>query len=119
MWWTAASSASRKAYPVYDDSYQTHVDVVRGALETCCRNLHLVGRNGMHKYNNQDHAMMTAMLTARNILAGEHFDVWAVNQDAEYHEAGEVGAASASGLRFAPVSLRSPAAELAVESLQS
>ena len=61
-----------KAYPVYDDNYQTHVDVVRGALETCCRNLHLVGRNGMHKYNNQDHAMMTAMLTARNILAGEH-----------------------------------------------
>jgi hypothetical protein len=46
----------------------------------------------MHKYNNQDHAMMTAMLTAKNILAGERkYDVWAVNQDAEYHEAGAAG----------------------------
>jgi hypothetical protein len=51
--------------------------------------LHLIGRNGMHKYNNQDHAMMTAMLTARNILAGEPiYDIWQVNEDAEYHEAG-------------------------------
>jgi len=55
--------------------------------------LHLVGRNGMHKYNNQDHAMMTAMLTARNILAGaRRYDVWAVNEDAEYHEACASGA---------------------------
>jgi hypothetical protein len=47
----------------------------------------------MHKYNNQDHAMMTAMLTVRNILAGERrYDVWRVNQDAEYHEAGTAGA---------------------------
>ena len=58
--------------------------------------LHLVGRNGMHKYNNQDHAMMTAMLTAENILAGrELFDVWEVNQDADDHKEsgnrGEVG----------------------------
>jgi hypothetical protein len=52
--------------------------------------LYLVGRNGMHKYNNQDHAMMTALLTAENILAGEKmWDVWQVNQDAEYHESGE------------------------------
>jgi hypothetical protein len=57
-----------------------------------CPNLHLVGRNGMHKYNNQDHAMMTALLAARNILAGRNeYDVWAVNQDAEYHEAGNAG----------------------------
>ena len=49
-------------------------------------------RSGMHKYNNQDHAMMTAMLTARNILAGELlYDVWNVNQDAEYHESGDRG----------------------------
>jgi protoporphyrinogen oxidase len=54
--------------------------------------LHLVGRNGMHKYNNQDHAMMTAMLTARNILAGRRlYDGWNVNADAEYHEAGMSG----------------------------
>ena len=55
--------------------------------------LHLVGRNGMHKYNNQDHAMMTAMLTGENILAGERvYDIWNVNEDAEYHEAGDSGA---------------------------
>ena len=52
----------------------------------------MVGRNGMHRYNNQDHAMMTAMLTARNILAGARlYDIWNVNEDAEYHEAGESG----------------------------
>jgi protoporphyrinogen oxidase len=79
----------RKAYPVYDDAYQSHVETVRAALETHCGNIHLVGRNGMHKYNNQDHAMMTAMLTAKNILSGANeFDVWKVNQDAEYHEGG-------------------------------
>jgi protoporphyrinogen oxidase len=81
-----------KAYPVYDDAYQQHVNTVREALDRLHPTLHLVGRNGMHKYNNQDHAMMTAMLTAKNILAGERkFDVWAVNQDAEYHEAGTAG----------------------------
>jgi protoporphyrinogen oxidase len=78
-----------KAYPVYDDEYKQNVDVVRRALETHVPNLHLVGRNGMHKYNNQDHAMMTALLAARNILAGKQlYDVWAVNEEAEYHESG-------------------------------
>jgi protoporphyrinogen oxidase len=86
-----------KAYPVYDDDYKQHVEVIRRALAIHCPNLHLVGRNGMHKYNNQDHAMMTAMLTARNILAGQQkYDVWAVNEDGEYHEAGEAGQQSAS-----------------------
>jgi hypothetical protein len=58
----------------------------------------------MHKYNNQDHAMMTAMLTVENIAAGRRvYDVWQVNQDAEYHEAGAAGAeASVSGLRQVP-----------------
>ena len=52
-------------------------------------NLHLVGRNGMHKYNNQDHAMMTAMLCVENILADTKlYDLWQVNSDAEYHEVG-------------------------------
>jgi protoporphyrinogen oxidase len=89
-----------KAYPVYDDDYKKHVEVVRQALEAHCPNLHLVGRNGMHKYNNQDHAMMTAMLAARNILAGEQkYDVWAVNEDGEYHEAGEADANSAAELK--------------------
>ncbi|MBI3433726.1 MAG: NAD(P)/FAD-dependent oxidoreductase [Proteobacteria bacterium] len=81
-----------KAYPVYDESYRDNVAMIRLDLETTYPTLHLVGRNGMHKYNNQDHAMMTAMLTARNILAGKRvYDVWNVNEDAEYHEAGEAG----------------------------
>ena len=81
-----------KAYPVYDDRYQEHVETIRVALEQNYPGLHLVGRNGMHKYNNQDHAMMTAILTARNILAGRQvYDVWQVNQDAEYHEDGAAG----------------------------
>ena len=82
-----------KAYPVYDDDYARHVETIRRELDARYPGLHLVGRNGMHKYNNQDHAMMTAMLTAKNILAGEQvYDVWNVNQDAEYHEAGDRGA---------------------------
>ena len=84
-----------KAYPVYDDGYKRHVEIIRTALDTHCPNLHLVGRNGMHKYNNQDHAMMTALLAARNILAGEKvYDVWAVNEDGQYHDSGEAGAQS-------------------------
>jgi len=91
-----------KAYPVYDDDYQQHVGVVRQALDAHCPNLHLVGRNGMHKYNNQDHAMMTALLAARNILAGENkFDVWSVNEDGEYHEAGRAGEQFANDLEQA------------------
>ena len=81
-----------KAYPVYDENYRDHMAMIRHDLETCFPTLHMIGRNGMHKYNNQDHAMMTAMLTARTILAGERrYDVWDVNEDAEYHEAGSSG----------------------------
>jgi len=83
----AAVVRQPKAYPVYDDEYREHMKVIRRDLEMHYPTLHLVGRNGMHKYNNQDHAMMTAMLTVRNILAGEKiYDVWNVNEDAEYHE---------------------------------
>jgi protoporphyrinogen oxidase len=91
-----------KAYPVYDDDYQRHVGVVRRALDSHCPNLHLVGRNGMHKYNNQDHAMMTALLAARNILAGENkYDVWSVNEGGEYLEAGQAGEQFANDLEQA------------------
>lgn len=92
----------KKAYPVYDDDYAANVATLRAELERRFPNLHLVGRNGMHKYNNQDHAMMTAMLCAKNILAGrrEH-DLWAVNEDAEYHEAGGANA-GAGGVRLTP-----------------
>jgi protoporphyrinogen oxidase len=94
----------KKAYPVYDETYRFNVDTVREDIEANCPNLHLVGRNGMHKYNNQDHAMMTAMLTVRNILAGAAvYDVWNVNEDAEYHEAGAAGAEEAlKSLRMVP-----------------
>jgi protoporphyrinogen oxidase len=82
-----------KAYPVYDEEYANNVAVIRRELRLRFPGLHLVGRNGMHKYNNQDHAMMTGMLTAANILAGETLDdVWQVNEDAEYSESGFSGA---------------------------
>ncbi len=81
-----------KAYPVYDDDYAANVETMRAELEARYPTLHMVGRNGMHRYNNQDHAMMTAMLTVRNIVAGERvYDIWGVNEDAEYHESGSEG----------------------------
>ncbi|BCJ92372.1 protoporphyrinogen oxidase [Terrihabitans soli] len=81
-----------KAYPVYDEEYRDHVMAIRLDMEGSFPTLHLVGRNGMHKYNNQDHAMMTAMLTVKNILAGKRvYDVWGVNEDAEYSESGTSG----------------------------
>jgi hypothetical protein len=73
-----------KAYLVYYPGYDADVALIRRALAKF-PNLQVVGRNGMHKYNNQDHSMMTAMLAARNV-EGASFDVWKVNSDAEYHE---------------------------------
>ena len=95
----------KKAYPVYDDDYARHVATIRQELEQRYPNLHLVGRNGMHKYNNQDHAMMTAMLCVENILANTKlYDLWQVNQDAEYHEAGAAPSEESNGsaLRLTP-----------------
>jgi protoporphyrinogen oxidase len=93
-----------KAYPVYDEDYRQNVATIRLDLEGSYPTLHVIGRNGMHKYNNQDHAMMTAMLAARNILAGSRiYDLWNVNEDAEYHEAGESGVQSAlDSVRLVP-----------------
>jgi protoporphyrinogen oxidase len=73
-----------KAYPIYDPGYQDNLAVIRAELGKFS-NLYPVGRNGMHKYNNQDHSMMTAMLAVRN-MGGESFNLWNVNSDAEYHE---------------------------------
>ncbi len=100
-----------KAYPVYDDEYAANVDTVRKELASHYPNLHMVGRNGMHKYNNQDHAMMTAMLCVKNIKAGRaEYDLWQVNQDAEYHESGEAGddrnTQGSTGLRLVPARVR-------------
>ncbi|HEX2721772.1 MAG TPA: NAD(P)/FAD-dependent oxidoreductase [Gemmatimonadaceae bacterium] len=89
-----------KAYPIYDAQYRQHVDVISQYLYSI-PNLHTVGRNGMHKYNNQDHSMYTAMLAVENMNGAEH-DLWSVNTDLEYHEeqriepaAGEPAAAGA------------------------
>jgi len=91
----------RAAYPVYDRDYQTIVDQVREFISRELPNLQLVGRNGMHKYNNQDHAMMTGLMAARNIMGGS-FDLWRVNSDAEYLEGARDGD---GGLRMTPVRL--------------
>lgn len=93
-----------KAYPIYDDEYAAHVQTLKTEMEAKFPTLHVMGRNGMHKYNNQDHAMMTAMLCAENILAEKRlYDVWQVNEDADYHEEGSRGEqSSVSGLRSVP-----------------
>jgi protoporphyrinogen oxidase len=90
-----------KAYPVYDEYYQANVAVLRGWIADHAANVMPAGRNGMHKYNNQDHSMLTAMLSVENIL-GAHHDVWTVNVEAEYHEE-QVGSDTPSGGRDAPV----------------
>jgi protoporphyrinogen oxidase len=77
----------QKAYPVYDEHYKRNVEVIRAWLEEAVPNVHPVGRNGMHRYNNADHSMLTAMLTAENITAGRRVhDVWSVNVEEDYHE---------------------------------
>jgi len=75
-----------KAYPFYDENYKANVARIVDWLQDCSPNVHPVGRNGMHRYNNQDHSMYTAMLTAENIALGTHHDVWSVNVEEEYHE---------------------------------
>jgi protoporphyrinogen oxidase len=74
-----------KAYPYYDADYAANVESIRKWLETTVPNVYPVGRNGMHRYNNQDHSMYTAMLTVENLLGANH-DVWSVNVEEEYHE---------------------------------
>ena len=73
-----------KAYPVYDGDYRQHLQVLQDYLQTF-NNLQAVGRNGMHRYNNQDHSMLTALLAAKNIL-GENHNLWKVNVERSYHE---------------------------------
>ena len=93
-----------KAYPVYDEHYQANVSMLRKWLEANTPNVFPCGRNGMHKYNNQDHSMFTSMLSVENILGAGH-DVWAVNVEAEYHEqtASDASRAPGSTGRDAPV----------------
>jgi protoporphyrinogen oxidase len=74
-----------RAYPIYDEDYVEQVRVIQQYVEQNLTNLQLVGRNGMHKYNNQDHSMMTALGAARNIL-GAHYNLWAINTEPDYQE---------------------------------
>jgi protoporphyrinogen oxidase len=90
-----------KAYPTYDTGYLDRVELMRKWLEQNVPNVHPVGRNGMHRYNNQDHSMYTAMLTVENILGRGPHDIWDVNVEQEYHE--EKGAGSHGTGRDAPV----------------
>jgi hypothetical protein len=75
-----------KAYPVYDETYKENVGIIRKYAADRLTNLQLVGRNGMHRYNNQDHSMTTALLAAGSILGEQDSDPWKVNTSAEYHE---------------------------------
>ena len=75
-----------KAYPVYNGDHEKGLTVVREFLQQV-PNLQLIGRNGMHRYNNQDHSMVTAMLAVENIFGASH-DLWTVNVDDEYQESG-------------------------------
>ena len=97
-----------KAYPTYDETFAANVEVCRAWLAAEAVNVHPVGRNGMHRYNNQDHSMVTAELTVDN-LYGAHHDVWAVNVEEEYHEEVSTSTASSSPSgtgRSAPVTPR-------------
>jgi protoporphyrinogen oxidase len=77
-----------KAYPYYDVDYAANVDIIRAWISSNAANVYPVGRNGMHRYNNQDHSMYTAMLTVENLFGADH-DVWSVNVEEEYHEINE------------------------------
>jgi len=97
-----------KAYPIYDASYKRAVEAVRREFGERFPTFHFVGRNGQHKYNNQDHSMMTAMLTVRNVMAGQAlFDVWNVNEDAEYHEERTDHVAALKSVRLVPEAIKS------------
>jgi protoporphyrinogen oxidase len=74
----------QKAYPVYDGTYRQNLEVLKEYIQSF-GNLQTIGRNGLHRYNNQDHSMLTAMLAVRNIM-GEQHDLWEVNTERSYHE---------------------------------
>ncbi|HEX3801823.1 MAG TPA: NAD(P)/FAD-dependent oxidoreductase [Solirubrobacteraceae bacterium] len=75
-----------KAYPIYDEKYAERVATIRRWIESDMTNLTQVGRNGLHRYNNSDHSMLTAMRAVENILQGTHHDIWDVNVESVYHE---------------------------------
>jgi protoporphyrinogen oxidase len=74
-----------KAYPVYDSTYREYLDIVRCYVESL-ENLQTIGRSGLHRYNNQDHAMLTGMAAVRNLVHRRREDIWSINTDGMYHE---------------------------------
>jgi protoporphyrinogen oxidase len=91
-----------KAYPTYDEDYKSNVDVLRAWLAQHTPNVHPIGRNGMHRYNNQDHSMFTAMLTVENLYGASH-DIWEVNVEEEYHEESAASGGAKGTGRDAPI----------------
>jgi protoporphyrinogen oxidase len=89
-----------KAYPIYDSRYREHLAVVREFLDGF-ENLQSIGRNGLHRYNNQDHSMLTGMLAVRNAVLGQRHDLWSVNTEPEYHEEIREGALTTERLEDA------------------
>lgn len=75
-----------KAYPVYDLNYSENISNIEEWLKEEHLNIYPIGRNGMHRYNNQDHSMMTAVKSVRNIILGETNDIWKINVEEDYHE---------------------------------
>ncbi len=92
---------AEKAYPVYDHEYQRLLRIIRDYLAHF-ENFQTVGRNGLHRYNNQDHSMLTGLYAAQNILGGQQRDVWSVNTEQSYHEEAEPGSDGLSGDRLTP-----------------
>jgi len=74
-----------KSYPIYDAAYRDSLAIVRDFVDGL-ENFQTIGRNGLHRYNNQDHAMLTGMLAVCNLVMGKKYDLWSVNTDQEYHE---------------------------------
>jgi hypothetical protein len=83
-----------KSYPIYDAAYREHLATIRTFIDGL-ENMQTIGRNGLHRYNNQDHAMLTGMLAVRNLMLGDQHDLWSVNTDQEYHE--EIGSEATGG----------------------
>jgi protoporphyrinogen oxidase len=79
-----------KAYPVYDSDYRDCLAEIRKFVEGL-ENFQTIGRNGLHRYNNQDHSMLTGIMAVRNILFNEKHDLWEVNTDMDYHEEIQLG----------------------------
>jgi|GEM_PF-25945 len=105
-----------RAYPMYDESYQSNIDTIRGWLETAVPNVHPVGRNGMHRYNNQDHSMYSAMLTVENLFGADH-DIWSINVEAEYHEIRDEAPSSSTEVEAPQIERLGQATEVIIPTL--